>query len=124
VNETRSHPSTGSHARAAFIGLSALLVMGVVLGASLRPVEAVAATRESERAQTPARQFSATLAKAVRELVGGEHHKPALAGRGPVKVAEPLPAPAVPGTVCEGCQGSRHTVRVESLDLPPPAAAV
>jgi hypothetical protein len=102
-----------------------LLVVGLILGTTLTTSDPGFrdTTRESHRDITPARQFKVTLAKAVRQLVGGDQHKPVLVERGPVvaaanqTVSVPASAPHAPGP-----QGAGRGVRVEHLDLPPPAS--
>jgi hypothetical protein len=119
---TRSIPVPA--ARAAFAGLSALLVVGVIMGSSLKNLEP--ALRESGRESThrdltPARQFSATLAKAVRHLVGGDQIKPAIQERCGVAVVSSAGHRITPRAI-EGERTPPSLVRLALLNLPPPVA--
>jgi hypothetical protein len=120
VPQPRSTPIPAT--RTALAGLSALLVVGVILGTTLATVEPGFrdAGRESHRDLTPARQFKASLAKAVRQLVG-DHHKPAILERNALaaRAGTEVQTPSISG---EPKSVPSTLVRVELLNLPPPAS--
>lgn len=122
---THSGPKAIPTARAAIAGLSALLVVSLVLGASFNGTDHATrdAQRESHRDLATARQFTASFAKVVRQLVGRDMHKPVMLNRGPSDLSDDLAGPArrePARTIAQAAQ----LVRVERLALPPPRATV
>lgn len=108
--------------RGPLTSVSALLVVGLLVGTSLRVVQPAVGQvhRDAGTDRAAVRQLTATLAAAVRDMVGSDRHKPALrsvrwvdSARGAaarVVTAGGVPAP------------ERMLLRTELLDLPPPAA--
>ncbi|MEX2219059.1 MAG: hypothetical protein WD749_09900 [Phycisphaerales bacterium] len=108
--------------RATIAGLSALLVVGVLLGASLSGAETAALGARSEAAhrdRLAPRQFAASLARAVRELVG-EPQKPVLQ---PAWVAVAPSAIRIEAAPTEAAPLAAPIARIALalLDLPPPS---
>jgi hypothetical protein len=122
---TQSGPKGIPTARAAIAGLSALLVVSLVLGASFNGADHTTRDpqRETHRDLASARQFTASLAKAVRQLVGGDTYKPALHSRGPSDLGDDIASPAMRRPEQAIAQAAQ-LVRVERLALPPPSATV
>jgi hypothetical protein len=102
-------------------GASVLLVVGVMLAASLDglgPIRPCQRDAGSERAAV--RQITQSFARAVRELVGSDRHKP--------MVRPSLPrVPEAGDVLCArlGADEPRQAVRLRSalIDLPPPRRA-
>jgi hypothetical protein len=118
MNEARPATSLRVH----LAGISALVVVGFVLGSSLGTVRFAAQASEGERVSERAavRELAATFAKAVRQLVGSDQHKPIghaaiVAGCAAGISAAVTLASASPDFIV------RSEVRLELLDLPPPA---
>ena len=116
--------STRTPSRSTIAGLSAVLVIAVVFGSSFTLPEAGAGNlgrASTPRNLAPARQFAASLAKAVRDLVG-DQHKPALQDRSTLFSAS-CAATAAVIVLAEPRPITTRLVRVEHLDLPPPLSA-
>lgn len=115
---------TVSPFRGPLTSVSALLVVGLLVGTSLRTIQPGVrdVQRDSGSDRAAVRQLTETLARAVRELVGSDTHKPHAApairsAMGEVADHGRRPAPAEPPA-----EFGRH-LRTELLDLPPPAMA-
>jgi len=109
--------------RGPLTSVSALLVVGLLVGTSLRVMDPVIRShhRDSGTERAAVRQLTATLARAVRELVGSDTHKPSAGQSVRTGLGEALAhgrqiAPSDPPSI-----RGRH-LRTELLDLPPPAA--
>ncbi len=111
--------------RAPLAGISALLVFSLFLGASLNAAKPAfqESTRNAGGERVAVRQFTASLARAVRHLVGSDQHKPSLQARatGSVSIAERSLRPI------RDERASAPTVlllRTNLIDLPPPARSI
>ena len=109
--------------RAPLAGVSALLVVSLFLGATLTAKPAIRdAGRDNAVERAAVRQLTASLAKAVRQLVGSDQHKPglhtvALVGLGAERLA------ALPRPIETARRPLIPLLRATLLDLPPPANA-
>ena len=119
-----SEPRAGQTLRAPLAGVSALLVFSLFFGASLNASgPAMQESRREAGERIAARQLTVTLARAVRQLVGSDQHKPCLhaAAHGPVSIAERASRPVrderlvTPGVML---------LRTSLIDLPPPALPI
>lgn len=119
-----SHPvhRPASPLRGPLSGVSALVVVGLLLGASFRALEPAVreVQRETGADRIAVRQISATLAKAVRELVGSDTHKPCAHQPSGLTVAAATLGRAL-ATWLSAIMPSQRLLRTELLDLPPPA---
>jgi hypothetical protein len=107
--------------RSAFSGICTLLAVGLLVGASLSAVQPGIRDlgRDTAVERAAVRNLTVTLARAVRDFVG-DKTKPAKlpAARGPL--SKPAPAWRIAPTV-ERLGSAPLSLRVELLDLPPPA---
>ena len=103
-------------------GISALVVVGFVLGSSFGAVRFAAPASESDRVAERAavRELTATFAKAVRQLVGSDQHKPIGHAAIVAGCAAGITAAATLATISPDVI-VRSDIRLEQLDLPPPA---
>jgi len=110
--------------RAPLAGVSALLVVSLFLGASLNAAKPAlgSAQRETMSERAAVRQLTASLAKAVRQLVGSDQHKPCLYTPAALLGATARPAALMAGADA-GPVPSVPLLRAALLDLPPPARA-
>ena len=120
TNESRSV----AIARGPLAGISALLVFSLFLGVSLNAGKPAMQERARDTAaeRVAVRQLTASLARAVRHLVGSDQHKPCLnrlAAFGP-GVAE---LARVPVMARVECLPPVPLLRTGLLDLPPPTLA-
>ena len=102
-------------------GASVLLVVGVMLAASLDglgPIRPCQRDAGSERAAV--RQITQSFARAVRELVGSDRHKPMVRPSLP-----PIPDAGVAFSARHRAEMPRPAARLRSalIDLPPPTRA-
>jgi hypothetical protein len=119
---TTSQTRTRSGLRSALAGASALVVVALVLGSDLKPVRPAAREfqRESAVERAATRHLTASLARAVRELVGGQAHTPAI--HTPLGID--LGLALRPGSNLPAASAEHFApvilLRAALLDLPPP----
>jgi hypothetical protein len=118
-------PRSGSNLRAPLAGISALLVVSLVMGAHLRAVRPGVGevSRESLSERTVIRHLAQTAAKATREPSASDRHKPGSLTANP---AAPRPTGAARGmaAVSPIAEPQAPVLRAELLDLPPPALPI
>jgi hypothetical protein len=106
--------------RSAFGSLCSLLVVSLLVGASLSAVEPGIRDlgRDTANQRLAVRHLTVSVARAVRQLVGEKHQ----AGQEPARNAG-----AIRPVLCSTVSASEHAgprvapIRVELLNLPPPA---
>lgn len=102
--------------------MSAVIIVGLLIGvavSSFKPgLRGIVRDAESQGQVT--RHITATLARAVRELVGSDHHRPAIAVAATFVEREPRLATLVAGNHTPGA--TTRLLRESLLALPPPAA--
>lgn len=115
-------PYTTSPARGTRSSVSAVLIVGLLIGVAVSSFKPGlrGLSRDAESQGQVTRQITATLARAVRELVGSDLHRPAVATS-----ASKLGRIVRP-TIAEVQAGARmpaaSMLREALLALPPPAA--
>lgn len=116
IERHESNPMPRS--RGAFVGVSALVLLSLVLGATTRAVPMSLSRSDGPRDSATVRELPGQFVKAVRKIVGESGHQPALASCEQVArrcksgVIEASTAPLASRPVA---------LRCEMLDLPPPA---
>jgi hypothetical protein len=109
--------------RSALAGASALMVVALVLGADLKAARPAVRDLQRDAAveRAAVRHLTASLARAVRDLVGPQSHKSAIHAF----VATDVGSAEVAGAVRAGFAPERASpldlLRAALLDLPPPA---
>jgi hypothetical protein len=115
---------TAPSLRAPLAGVSTLLLVSLILGASLNATKPAVRYAGPDRAVERAafRPLTASLAKAVRRMVGSDQHKPCLYASARVAFADAGQARSL-WTPADAPAPAVALLRVWLLDLPPPAAA-
>lgn len=116
ITKPESNPMLRS--RGTFVGVSALVLLSLVLGATTRAVPASLTRLDGPRDAATVRELPGQFVKAVRKIVGEPGHQPALIPCDVVAIrrarAQNPPSPAV--RTCRPV-----SLRCEMLDLPPPS---
>jgi hypothetical protein len=119
VSPRPESPAARPLGRTAVSGITALLLVGLLTGSAFATPPGARA-RDISQERIAVREITTSITRAVRELVGSDHHKPCLTLAYPVRSqslrdARPGVRPAAfPATAA--CH-----VEVQFLDLPPPA---
>lgn len=110
--------------RSALAGASALVVIALVLGSDLKAGRPIGRDlqRDCQVERAVVRQFTASLARAVRDLVGGQKEKSAIHAHFGVDLGVVEVTGAAIGAWASG-RPHAAMLRCSLLDLPPPTCA-
>jgi len=111
--------------RAPLAGISALLVVSLVMGAHLRAVRPLAAepARDSLTQRAVLRHLASVPVKVIRQDAELERHKPVSLTANPA-VPRPTFCPRGTAAVVQIGISAPPTLRAELLDLPPPTMSL